>query len=122
MKLQDTYPAILDLHLHHSVLVKYFSVCVLWELSNSCILQPRNGNANMRAMWDTKQPMPVQGGGTDGGVLGVCSCGSRGVAIGSSRLLLQAHEGSPNHGSPCYCCLPIRLQCHSHLIMFHTCM
>lgn len=63
----------------------------------------------MRAMWDTKQPMPVQGSGSDGGVLGVRGGGCGGVAIGSAGLLLQAHEGSPHHGSPCHCCLPIRV-------------
>lgn len=75
----------------------------------------------MRAMRDGEQPVQVQGGGSHAGVLSVRRRRRRGVAGGSPRLLLQAHEGPPYHGSSRHRRLPGCHQCHSHLnLMFGT--
>ncbi|CAI0451537.1 unnamed protein product [Linum tenue] len=70
----------------------------------------------MRAMRDEEQPVPVQGGGTDGGVSGVRGGGGGGVAAGGVRLHIQAPEREEDHGPSGHRRLPFRHQCHPHLI------
>lgn len=69
----------------------------------------------MRAMWQHEQPLPVQGGGANAGVPGVCGGGGGRVAGGGSGVLLSPLKGSQNHGSSRYSHISFSHQCHPHL-------
>ncbi|CAI0547539.1 unnamed protein product [Linum tenue] len=71
----------------------------------------------MRAMRDEEQPVPVQGGGADGGVCGVRGGGGGGVAAGGIRLHIPAPERQADHGPSGHRSLPVRHKCHPHLII-----
>lgn len=58
----------------------------------------------MCAVWDKEQPVQVQGGGANVGVLVVRRGGGGGVAGGGCCLFVPPQQGQAYYGSPSYCC------------------
>uniref|UniRef100_A0A8R7PU71 Uncharacterized protein n=1 Tax=Triticum urartu TaxID=4572 RepID=A0A8R7PU71_TRIUA len=72
--------------------------------------------ADLRAVRDEEQPVPVQGGRPDAGIRGARRGRSGGVAAGCCRVPFPPPQGPPHHGSPGQGRVPSRHRRNPHLI------